>query len=72
MNTLIDRIQLAIESDTFQRQKYSQHLTRYYNEASEIEKARINLCFVALCGMPLCDIIAVQQKADESRLTPTI
>ena len=53
METLIDKIQEAMLTDDEDREKESAYLEREYTEASEAEKKRIDMCFIALCGWSL-------------------
>jgi len=70
--TLIDRIQLAIEADDTARQWFSKHVIRTYNEADAIEKGKIDIIFVALCGFPLANLIEKDSQEQEKQATQTL
>jgi hypothetical protein len=51
--TLIDRVEEAIATDDENREKQSAILLRTYEEATREEKAKIDECFICLCGWSL-------------------
>lgn len=57
MDTLIDKIQEEMNSDTEDREEQSEYLKDYYNESTDEQKKRIDLCFMALCGWELKTLI---------------
>lgn len=62
MDTLIDRIWLAMSTDDEDRDKQSQYLEDEYNKASEESKKAIDMCFIALCGWSLKTMLERQEK----------
>ena len=67
--TLIDRIELALFADRKDRVKFSRYLEIYYQTATEQEKTRIDLCFLALCGLRLRVLIKRERQAQGKQAT---
>ena len=55
--TLIDRVDEAMSTDDEDRKKQSKILLRTYAEAKVEEKAKIDECFICLCGWSLKTLI---------------
>ena len=55
--TLIDKVEKAMSSDDEDREYESEILLTTYEEATTEEKAKIDKCFIALCGWSLKTLI---------------
>jgi hypothetical protein len=55
--TLIDRVEQAMQTDDEDREKQSGYLADCYNEATTAGKRLIDECFIALCGWSLKSLI---------------
>jgi hypothetical protein len=56
--TLIDKVEEAMSTDDVGRARQSGILLDTYDEATTQEKAKIDDCFIALCGWSLQTLIA--------------
>ena len=55
--TLIDRVEEAMSTDDENREKQSAILLRTYEKASPAEQAKIDECFICICGWSLKTLI---------------